>query len=478
MMMVPARRSDTRGRCHAIAAAGAALAIAIALAAGTAPIASAAPAEAPASAPALHASRTPQEVALAAASAFALHSTQFIPRFHQNTSFAPPIWTYGGAIVADAIYEVVDAFEGRGDAAAAATAVLESTVSAWLDVMKALPGTYGYNVLHNVSMPPNAAVGDQVGLFPIAYLDRYNRAVARGGVPPVSDLTIVQSVVDTYVVGYPNTLPDAARTFSRLGGWPSQPPTGNATFLWGDDQYMGLTPMARLASQFSRRDLIDRAAAMQLSFAQYLRDNATGLYWHGFNVADMTPSCCMWGRANGWAMMSHAEVLLALQAFPGHPLQPQVLALLQAQVKAALPYQVAGDGRWRNLINNASMWPETSVTAMFVTAMGIALEHGWLDVPGVGASGDGAVGYAHGGGVTLAEQVSPALSAAWAGVAAAVLPDGNVTGVCEGTGIQDTAQDYLERGTEYFHSGPGGAGMVLRAAVVMDRLSRRGAVAL
>ena len=49
-------------------------------------------------------------------------------------------------------------------------------------------------------------------------------------------------------------------------------------------------------------------------FSQHLVDDATGVFWHGRDALTGRPSCCKWGRANGWAMMSHVETLSALNA--------------------------------------------------------------------------------------------------------------------------------------------------------------------
>ena len=53
-------------------------------------------------------------------------------------------------------------------------------------------------------------------------------------------------------------------------------------------------------------------------------------------MADGRHSCCKWGRANGWGMLSHIEVLAAVAAFPGHPLTAPLLSGYRARVKAVL----------------------------------------------------------------------------------------------------------------------------------------------
>merc|ERR1719468_1043381 len=47
-------------------------------------------------------------------------------------------------------------------------------------------------------------------------------------------------------------------------------------------------------------------------FVGHLRDVDDGVYFHGYNARLGQPSCCKWGRANGWTLMTHVEVLRAL----------------------------------------------------------------------------------------------------------------------------------------------------------------------
>lgn len=88
--------------------------------------------------------------------------------------------------------------------------------------------------------------------------------------------------------------------------------------------------------------------------------------FHGFNAANNQTSCCKWGRANGWIMMAHVEVLLALEKKqPHHPLLPQVLALFQNHSRALLAVQ-SDSGAWHQVLNETSTFLETSCTAMFL----------------------------------------------------------------------------------------------------------------
>lgn len=298
-------------------------------------------------------------------------------------------------------------------------------------------------------------MGDHLGLFPIAYLRRFR--TAPGASRSNTDLAVAVATAERYLLGFPHRLPDdPARTFSRTGGDPREPPSppGQATFLWSDDQFMGLTLLTRLAAgdelgPAERRRFIDTAAAMQLTFTRYLRDPADGLYAHGANAATGHRSCCKWGRANGWGMLSHVEVLLALEQFPGHPLQPAVLSDYRARCAAMVAVQDSRTGMWRQLLNESDTYLETSVSAMNIVSLTHGVLQGWLPkAPYAGA-----------------------VLRAWPSVAGTVGPDGVISGVCMGTGIFPNKTGYAERGTAWADSTPGGAAIVLRAAVAVQRLT-------
>lgn len=215
-------------------------------------------------------------------------------------------------------------------------------------------------LLHNTTIAQplldtlEGTVGDHMGLFPIAYLARARR---RGPSNPSSavDFRVARTTVERYILEFPHRVPSglpAAGTFARTGGDPRENATGAATFLWGDDQFMGLTLMSRFASgqeldRSTRRNYADLAAKMQIgepshftkkwmcliftrvpaglcldpptaAFSEQMRDSVDGLYSHGVNVATGHHSCCKWGRANGWGMLSHIEVLSALSVSMGN----------------------------------------------------------------------------------------------------------------------------------------------------------------
>ena len=347
---------------------------------------------------------------------------------------------YGPAIALSAMYEASAEFGNN---------VWPAWVSALLDKYMADPKSNAYAVLHNVSVPWGYSVGDDMGLFPIAYLSRAMHLRTPFGVG--DDWKLVLAVCEQYVIGWPLRLADG--TISRKVGWgPAGNGSGPAVFLWQDDQFMGTALLARVARypgapQALARRYAAAAAAQQLQFAGYCQDPSSGLYRHGYNNGTGELSCCSWGRANGWVMMAHAEAAEALaEVDPASPALPLLLDVWRRQATGIARLQAAGDGRFHQVLDQPSTFLETSVTTMTLYSLATGVRGGFLDR------------------ATYAQVIE----AAWAGLALAVDSDGTVNGICTGTGIGTDVAFYETRPTAYNVSAPG-LGSVFRAATAYAR---------
>jgi hypothetical protein len=222
------------------------------------------------------------------------------------------------------------------------TGVIGANLDAWLRD----PRSYPYNISHGIRMPYTGAVGEPTA-GSLAYLAR---ALALGEArnPASVDWQIAVATADIYIMEYPTRLPDG--TFARPGGWPGAP--GNR-FLWGDDQFMALALLCRLV----RAGASNATAYLATAVANALNNAAhaqlpSGLFPHGWDYDGGASSCCAWGRANGWIVMSLVEVLLALDA--ASPERAPVLAVLTRLLDGALAVQEPVDGRWHQVGGHAS----------------------------------------------------------------------------------------------------------------------------
>jgi rhamnogalacturonyl hydrolase YesR len=94
----------------------------------------------------------------------------------------------------------------------------------------------------------------------------------------------------------------------------------------------------------------------------------------------------------------------------------------QAMMASLLQYQ-ASDGMWRQLIDDAESWPETSCTGMFTFAFITGVKEGWLDKTTYG----------------------PAARKGWLALIKYINADNDITDVCEGTNKKNSRQYYLDR---------------------------------
>lgn len=205
--------------------------------------------------------------------------------------------------------------------------------------------------------------------------------------------------------------------------------------VWPDDLYMGSAYLVRYGIYTGDRTYISDAASNIIHQAA-LEQDADGLWYHGYFVQERKHAPFKWGRGNGWVMVTLVE---ALSAMPENdPLRPPLLDILRKQIEGVKKVQ-ASDGMWRQVLDKPELWEETSCTAMFAYSIARAVHRGWIDPSNMAVA-----------------------RKAFAGVSRHVLPDGTVIGTCEGTGIGQDLDFYIQRKqpVDDFH----GRGPVLLAA--------------
>ncbi len=204
-------------------------------------------------------------------------------------------------------------------------------------------------------------------------------------------------------------------TFDRVDG------AGGIT-LWVDDLYMGCPVMVRRWRITREADYLEDAARQILGMARRLQ-RPDGLFMHGMRLTEKKKVPWAWGRGNGWAMVAETEVLGALGG--DHPLREKVLQVYRRHAGGILPLQSRG-GMWRQVLDLPQSWEETSSTAMFVLSLARGVRRGWLEGP-------------------MAARAARAAEAGWKGLAARVSRKGSVRGICVGTNLGKSLEDYLER---------------------------------
>src|SRR5690606_25679311 len=80
-------------------------------------------------------------------------------------------------------------------------------------------------------------------------------------------------------------------------------------------------------------------------------------------------------------------------------------------------------GMWRQLLDDPSVWAESSGTAMFCYAMVLGVKKGWLSE----------------------NKFGPIVRKAWLALVGQLTEEGDVRNVCEGTNKKNDRQYYLDR---------------------------------
>lgn len=191
--------------------------------------------------------------------------------------------------------------------------------------------------------------------------------------------------------------------------------------IWGDDLYMSVPFLARMGELTGDQKYFDEAAKQVVLFNKYLWDPQERIFFHCWYNDIKQNGVAHWGRCNGWIIVAQVELLDKLPK--DHPMRDKLIELLSRQIVGLSRYQ-SDSGLWHQLIDRESTYLETSSTAMYTYAIAKAINERWLDSR-----------YA-----VIAER-------GWEGVTSRILADGQVEGICMGTGISAATHYYINRPT-------------------------------
>lgn len=211
--------------------------------------------------------------------------------------------------------------------------------------------------------------------------------------------------------------------------------------IWADDLYMGIPFLARMGKLTGEQKYFDDASKQVIQFNEHLWDEQTKLYAHCWQSDDSTNGVAHWGRANGWVIVAHVELLKNLPE--SHPQREKVLDILKQQINGVARYQ-SESGLWHQILDKQDSYLETSATAMFVFGIASAVNEGWIPE----------------------RYISIALNG-WDGLKTTITEDGTVKGICVGTGISSAIKHYYTRPT--LDDDVHGLGPVIMAGIEIDK---------
>jgi len=207
--------------------------------------------------------------------------------------------------------------------------------------------------------------------------------------------------------------------------------------MWLDSIYMGEPFLMRYATAIGTcgTGCSDTVYKQMLLLAQHVRDTNTGLLYHAWDdsAAGMKASWAnattgrspsVWGRALGWYAMSLVDMLPDLPAGSNHDM---LLSILQGLAMGLKNTQDANTGLWFQVVDQGSMstdWIETSGSGMFVYALKVGVNRGYLDSSYLTVANKGWTGLM--AKVTNASGTMPSF-----------------TGAVKGMGVQDTYAAYV-----------------------------------
>ena len=231
--------------------------------------------------------------------------------------------------------------------------------------------------------------------------------------------------------------------------------------MWLDSIYMGEPFLARYGAVFDTCGTFcaDTVVEQILLIAQHVRDAKTGLLYHAWDDsaagqkvswADPTTgrSPCIWGRALGWYAMSLVDILGDLSANQNG--RSEMLTILTGLAAGLKNTQDSTTGLWYQVVDQGSKsdnWLETSASGMFVYALKVGVDRGYLDSSYL----------------VVAEK-------GWQGLKTKVSTDSNglpsINGAVQGMGVQTDYAGYLNQ-TKLSNS-PHGLCAILLAASEME----------
>jgi unsaturated rhamnogalacturonyl hydrolase len=230
--------------------------------------------------------------------------------------------------------------------------------------------------------------------------------------------------------------------------------------MWLDSIYMGEPFLDQYGVVFGTCGSFcsDTIFKQTLLLAQHVQDPTTGLLYHAWDDspagqkaawADPTTgrSSVVWDRALGWYAMAAVDMLPDLPAGANRDSLMSILTGIAAALKAD---QDPATGLWFEVVDQGSMstdWVETSGSGMFVYALKVAVDRGYLDASYLAVANRG-----------------------WQGLQAKVTTDSGglptITDAVEGLSVQNNYAGYISAST--LSNSPQGLCGILLAAAEME----------
>jgi len=155
--------------------------------------------------------------------------------------------------------------------------------------------------------------------------------------------------------------------------------------MWMDGAYMAGPLSVMYAKRFGDTTLRERAIRQVFIMNDKMRDEKTGLYYHGWDDSKQEVwadketglSAHFWGRAVGWYAVAILDILDYIPA--DHPAVERLQAIEKDLLKSLIPFQDPETGLWFEVLDKPEQkdnWVESSCTNLFIYSYAKAIRKG------------------------------------------------------------------------------------------------------
>lgn len=138
---------------------------------------------------------------------------------------------------------------------------------------------------------------------------------------------------------------------------------------WADTLFMAAFLLLRAGVMNKDEGMIEDALNQWYWHINYLQDEKTGFYYHGYNnITGDHMSGIYWGRANAWAAYTMSKVGGILPECYLYPKYLDIAGSLNDQLSALKTVQTE-NGLWRTVLNDEESYEEISASAGIAAAM-------------------------------------------------------------------------------------------------------------
>lgn len=195
--------------------------------------------------------------------------------------------------------------------------------------------------------------------------------------------------------------------------------------LWIDDLFMSVPALALMGKISNDEKYFKDAINQVLKFSKRMFVKEMGLFAHGW-VEKMEPKPqFFWARANGWALMAMVELLSVLPK--DHKDYKKILEQFSAHLNGLVKYQ-SGSGFWRQLLDKNDSYLETSAASIFTYSISKAINEGIINK------------YTY----------APIAVLGWNAISSKIKANGQIDGICVGTGMGFDNSFYYNRPVNNF----------------------------